>query len=102
MSKITIREVVRIPYIREYFEPDMIIPGDTIEVLRLWGKDAIGNEREPDSYTMTFIYDESGKQKKWVNIQALWEITELEYNNYKRYCAELDAQKNRPLTSKRK
>lgn len=68
----------------------------------MWGKDAIGNEREPDSYTITFIYDESGKQKKWVDVQALWEMTALEQDHYRKYCAKLDAQKNKPLTIERK
>lgn len=100
MSKISIMEVLQIPY--KNFEPDIIIPEAALECLHRWGKNAMGNERTPDSYTITFVYEGDGIENKWMRVEAKWEMTESEQDYYKKYCAELDAQKNKPLTIKRK
>ena len=69
-----------------------------------WSMNAFGEELNPSDVYVDI--DIEGKIRKppgtWLTITAVWIPNENQLKHYKKYCAELDAQKNKPLTIKRK
>ena len=82
-----VRESVRVPCLEEYLKPNIVINEDILQSLHRWGSFTLGNERRPDSYTITFV------DEKWMKVEAKWEMNEVEYDNYRKYCTELDAKR---------